>query len=110
MMDSITELFDKLLALVLLPATLYGAGGAFMQARRSKKPARQTIIEVFGGTITANMLSPLVQDFTPEKWHYTLFFLVGWGGLELVGRLYEVGARSLEQRIAQKIGGDRREE
>lgn len=105
-MDSITEFFDRLLALVLLPATLYGAVGAFMQARRNKKPARQTIIEVIGGTITANMLSPLVQDVTPDRWHYTLFFLVGWGGLELVGRLYEVTAKALEARIARKLGGE----
>lgn len=106
MMDSITELFERLLALVLGSATLYGAGGAFMHARRKGKPLRQTVIEVMGGAITTNMLSPIVQEFTPEKWHYTLFFLIGWGGLELVGRLYEATVSAVENRIRRKIGDE----
>ena len=104
-MDSIMDYLDKLLAIVLIPATFHGAGGAFMHARRKGKPLRQTAIEVVGGAITANMLCPLVQDLTPDKWHYTLFFLVGWGGLELVSRLYEATAQSLERRIQNKVGG-----
>lgn len=104
-MDSVTEIIDSVLALLFLPATLYGAGGAFMHARRKGKPVRQTVLEVVGGAITANMLCPLVQDLTPEKWHYTLFFLVGWGGLELVGRIYEAVAHALERRIKRDVGG-----
>jgi hypothetical protein len=107
MMDSITEFFDKLLALVLAAShALRRRRCVHASTARTKSPARQTIIEVIGGTITANMLSPLVQDVTPDRWHYTLFFLVGWGGLELVGRLYEVTAKALEARIARKLGGE----
>ena len=106
-MDSIMDFIDKFLAMVLLPATFYGAGGAFMHARRKGKPLSQTALEVVGGSITANMLCPLVQDLAPEKWHYTLFFLVGWGGLELVSRLYEAVAQALERRIKNNVGGSR---
>lgn len=106
MMDGITDFLDKLLAVTLGSATLYGAGGAFMHARRKGKPLRQTALEVAGGAITANMLCPLVQDTAPERWHYTLFFLVGWGGLELVGRLYEAAAAAVEKRIGRKLGGE----
>ena len=105
-LQSLADLLDKLLYLLLLPATFYGAGGAFLHARRKGKPFRQTLVEVVGGIITVNMLSPLVQDSTPEKWHYTLFFLVGWGGLELMGRLDEVAVGALERRISKKIGGE----
>lgn len=107
-MNSFEEIVSKVLTFALLPATVYGAGGAFIQARRNKRPARQTLLEVIGGVITANMLSPLVQDATPEKLHFTLFFLVGWGGLELVSRLYEVAVSALERRIAQKLSGEQR--
>lgn len=105
-MNSFEEIVSKVLTFALLPATVYGAGGAFIQARRNKRPARQTLLEVIGGVITANMLSPLVQDATPEKLHFTLFFLVGWGGLELAGRMYEALANALERRIRQRLGDD----
>jgi hypothetical protein len=106
MLESIKEFIDGVLALVLLPATLYGAGGAFMSAKRKKEPLRQTVISVIGGIITTNALSPLVQDLSPESWHTTLFFLTGWGGLELVSQLYEVAAGALAKRLGRKIGGE----
>ena len=105
-MDSITGLIDRILTLLLLPATLYGAGGALMHARRKGKPVRQSFIEVFGGSFTAHMLTPVVVAYVPDVWHSVCFFLVGWGGLELVGRLYEAAAKGLENRITKKIGGE----
>ncbi|MDL2267192.1 hypothetical protein LJC46_04295 [Desulfovibrio sp. OttesenSCG-928-G15] len=76
-----------------------------MHARRKGRPIRQTIVSVFGGVITTNMLSPIVYANSPEAWHYTLFFLVGWGGLELVDRLYESAAQGLERRVNKTMGG-----
>ena len=105
-MDSITELIDRILTLLLLPATLYGAGGALMHARRRGKPIRQSFVEVIGGAFTAHMLTPVVVAYVPEVWHSVMFFLVGWGGLELVGRVYEATAKALEARIARKLGGE----
>lgn len=105
-MDNITDFFDKVLALMLLPATIYGAGGAFMNAKHNGKSLRQTAIEVVGGAITTNMLAPLIDKYTPLEAHYTLFFFAGWGGLKLVSRLYEAAAQALERRIKRKIGGD----
>ena len=101
-MDSF-PLLDRILAWVFLPATLYGAGGALINARRSGKSIPQTIAEAVGGAVTANVVMPLVQDFAPERWHYTLFFLVGWGGLEAVGRLYGAALSALERRIQHQI-------
>ena len=105
-MDSITELIDRILTLLLLPATLYGAGGALMHARRKGKPIRQSFVEVIGGAFTAHMLTQVVVSYVPDAWHSVVFFLVGWGGLELVGRLYEAAAKGLENRITKKIGGE----
>ena len=105
-MDSIAELIDRILTLLLLPATLYGAGGALMHARRRGKPVRQSFVEVIGGAFTAHMLTPVVVAYVPEVWHSVFFFLVGWGGLELVGRLYEAAAKGLENRVTKKISGE----
>ena len=106
MLEGITEFLDNLLALLLLPATLYGAGGALMHARRRGKPIRQTIVEVIGGAFTANMLGGIITNYVSSDWQPICFFLVGWGGLELVGRLYEAAATALENRISKKIGGE----
>ena len=105
-MDSITELLDRITALLLLPATLYGAGGALMHARQKGKPIRQSFIEVIGGAFTAHMLTSVIVSYVPDAWHSVCFFLVGWGGLGLVGRLYEAAVKGLESRIARKIGGE----
>ena len=105
-MDTISELLDRALAALLLPATLYGAGGAFISARRAGKPLRHSIVEVFGGAFTANMMADLVAGNVPQEWLPICFFLVGWGGRDLVGRLYEATARALERRIERKIGDE----
>lgn len=108
MSEEITWL-EKILAYVLLPATFWGAAGALTRSIRLRKSWKLWFFEMLGGVVTANMVCPLIQSETPEKWHYTLFFLVGWGGLELIGRLYEVSASALERRIQKKInpeGGD----
>lgn len=108
-MDGVVDFLNECLAVVLLPATLYGAGGAVMHARSRGKPLRQSFFEVLGGALTANMLCPIVSDYAPANWHYTLFFFVGWGGLEFVGRSYEAFAKSWERRITQTVGGDKAE-
>ena len=104
-MDSIADLIDRILALLLLPATLYGAGGALMSARRKGKPMKQTLVEVIGGAFTANMTGNIIVSNVSSDWQSICFFLVGWGGLELVGRLYEAAATALERRIIKNIGG-----
>ena len=97
---------ERLLQFILLPASLYGAGGALMHSTRKGRTLGQAVIEVVGGVVTANMVCPLIQAETPAQWHYTLFFLVGWGGLELVGRLYEAGVCALERYIQRKVNPD----
>ncbi|WP_302548632.1 hypothetical protein [uncultured Desulfovibrio sp.] len=97
---------ERALQFVLLPASLYGAGGALMHSARKGRSIPQALLEVVGGVVTANMVCPLIQAETPEKWHYTLFFLVGWGGLELVGRIYEAAVCALERYIQRKINPD----
>ena len=94
---------ERILQFILLPASLYGAGGALMHSTRKGRSISQALMEVVGGVVTTNMVCPLIQAETPEKWHYTLFFLVGWGGLELVGRLYEAGVCALERYIQRKV-------
>ncbi|GAB1254774.1 hypothetical protein [Desulfovibrio falkowii] len=94
---------ERILQFVLLPASLFGAGGALMHSSRKGRSIGQTFMEVVGGVVTTNMVCPLIQAETPDTWHYTLFFLVGWGGLELVGRLYEAGVCALERYIQRKV-------
>lgn len=106
LIDNLSEILDRALAALLLPATFYGAGGAFIHARRTGKPLRQSAVEVLGGAFTANMTADLVSMNVPQEWLPICFFLVGWGGLELVGRIYEALASALERRIQRKIGGE----
>ncbi|MDY0204643.1 MAG: hypothetical protein RBR49_11050 [Desulfovibrio desulfuricans] len=94
---------ERILQFTLLPASLYGASGALMHSARKGRSIGQTFVEVVGGVVTTNMTCPLIQAEMPEKWHYTLFFLVGWGGLELVGRIYEAAVCALERYIQRKV-------
>lgn len=106
MMNGFTDLLDRILSMLLLPATIYGAGGAIMNAKYNKKPIKQAIIEIIGGALTAHMMAPVVVAYTPEAWHSVCFFFVGFGGLGFVGQIYEVAAKALEHRVKKKIGGE----
>lgn len=102
MSEEITWL-EKTLAYILLPATFWGAAGALTRSVKLRKSRKLWVFEMLGGMLTANMVYPLIAEYVDAKWHYTLFFLVGWGGLELIGRLYEASASALERRIKKKI-------
>ncbi len=108
-MDSLLEFLDKVSSWLLLPATAYGAFGAFLKARRSGKTIRQTITEVLGGVVLANITLPLVSEYVPPTWHWTAFFLVGWGGLALVERLYGMLGKLLEVKLRRCLGIDGRQ-
>ena len=51
-----------------------GAAGGFVKAVRAKRSVKVIFFELFGGIITANILSPIIADYAPESWHHTLFF------------------------------------
>ena len=97
---------EKILVCLLLPATFWGAAGALTRSIRMRKNWKHWLFEMMGGVLSANMVCPLVVERVNEQWHYTLFFLVGWGGLELMGRLYEACATALEKHIQKKINPD----
>lgn len=105
-MTDLKTTLDSILAWLLLPTTLFGAGGAAIRALRQGKCAKQVLAETIGGVVVSNMLGPVIAKNMPEHWHYTLFFLAGFGGLELVGRIYEAIASGLEQRARNKAAGE----
>ena len=102
MQDSMNFL-ERVLAWLLLPTTIYGAGGAILHSVRKRRSPTQAVLEAFGGIITTNMLGPVIQSSAPEMWQFSLYFLVGWGGLEAVGRLYEAVVQAFEKRIQNQI-------
>jgi hypothetical protein len=104
-MHEILEDLERLLAWFFVPATLYGAAGAILRAGREGGSARRVFFEGLGGAVCANMAMPLAAELAPPSWHWTLFFLMGWGGLELVGRLYQTAASLLEKRLRGRLDG-----
>lgn len=82
-MDS-RQALDAFLSWLLLPPTLYGAGGAMLRAARTGRNWKQIGLETLGGIIVANMVGPLLAVHAPGHWHGTLYFLAGWGGLDLI--------------------------
>jgi hypothetical protein len=105
-MDSFNALLDRVLYYILLPATLFGAGGAMISSGRKNKSVKQSIFEVTCGAITTNAFSPLIQAYCPPEMHNTMYFLAGFGGYECVGRLHEAVVTALEKRIKKKIAGE----
>ena len=105
-MDNLTELAERLLSWLLLPATLYGAAGAFVRARRMSQPLRKTLIELISGVMMTNAMSPAIESYLTASWHSTAYFLVGFGGVLLAERLYDVAAEALEKRLQKKLDGE----
>ena len=103
-MDSLRQALDSLFSWLVLPATIYGAGGAMLRAARTGRSWRQIIFETVGGVTVANMLGPLISKHAPENWHASMYFLAGWGGLELVGWAYELTLRITARRIERRFG------
>ncbi len=106
MINTASEIMDKIISWLLLPATIYGACGAFLRSRHRGKTFSQTGIEIFGGTVIANVTMPIVQQYAPQSWQWTAFFLVGWGGLYLVEAIYGVALRILNHKIHKHFGID----
>ncbi|MDR2056148.1 MAG: hypothetical protein LBQ10_09820 [Desulfovibrio sp.] len=106
MMERFISFLNDVLSVFLLPATLYGAGGALMHAGRKGKSFRQVLFEVLGGVLTTNALAPLIRNYCPDEAQTTLYFLVGWGGLKCVDRIYEAVVAALERRIQRKLGDE----
>lgn len=102
MQDNLS-LIERALAFLLLPATIWGAGGAFIHSARKGRTPLQVVFEAVGGAFTTHMLAPLVARYVSPDMHPIVYFFIGWGGLEFVGRLYEAGASALENRIRDTI-------
>jgi|GEM_PF-3640411 len=98
-MTSLQDLADKLVAFVLLPATIYGAGGGILRAFKSGKRGAQIALEGASGAFVAHMCGPLITAYVPEPWQYPCVFLSGWGGLELVSRAYTLATEWVVARI-----------
>lgn len=105
MLEQVIDWLERVLAMLFVPATLYGGGGALLRRRKDTRTLGQVLSEVSGGALTAHMLAPIIQKTASEDWHAVCFFLAGWGGLELVGRIYEAVANGVEDRIRHKIAG-----
>jgi hypothetical protein len=106
-MERLTSFLGDFLSFLLLPATLFGAGGALVQSGHKGKTVKQTVFAVVGGVIVTSALSPLVIAYVPqEAAHPGLYFLVGWGGLEFVDRVYQAVMGAIERRIQRKIGDE----
>lgn len=95
--------WETILTWLLMPATIFGAGGAVIHAVRKGESLRQTLIKGASGIIIAHMIYPIITVHTADIWHYSLYFLTGWGGLELVNRIYEAVVSALEERIRGRI-------
>ena len=103
-MNDFLQGLDGLLTWLLLPTTLFGAGGAIVHAIRKGRNLKQVVFEGGGGVIIVNALGPVITKNAPEQWHYTLYFLVGWGGLEAFGRLYKTALAGAEKRLQDNLG------
>ena len=77
-----------------------------MSVRRQGKPIRQSVVEIISGIFTAHMMSDVIVLYVPLVWHSTGYFLVGMGGLALMGRLYESAEAALVRRVSRKVSGE----
>ena len=103
-MDDLITALKECGKLALTPATVFGAGGGLIRAIRRRGSWKQISTEMLGGVFVANMLFPVVEAHLPAAWHYTAFFLVGWGGIEMVGWAYTSSAEFIRLWALRKAG------
>lgn len=103
-MDEFITALKECGKLALTPATVFGAGGGLIRAIRRRGSWKQVTTEMLGGVFVANMLFPVVATHLPPAWHYTAFFLVGWGGIEMVGWAYTSAAEFVRLWALRKAG------
>ena len=104
-MDELTTSALKECAkLALTPATVFGAGGGLIRAIRRRGSWKQVVTEMLGGVVVANVLFPVAEAYLPPAWHYTAFFLVGWGGIEMVGWAYTSAAEFVRLWALRRAG------
>ena len=105
-MERFTSFLGDALSFFSLPATIYGAAGAFLRAGRKGKTVTQTLFEVVGGVVVTSALAPLVVAYCPPEAHPGVYFLFGWGGLKFVDRVYLAGVSALARRVQRKMGDE----
>lgn len=103
-MDDFLLACKEILAYILTPATFFGAGGGLVRAMRRRGDVKQIAAEMAGGILVANMVFPIVAEHLPKPWHYTVFFLVGWGGIEMVGWAYQSAVEFLRLWALRRAG------
>lgn len=67
-------------------------GSLILIGKQKNKSLREQIISVFGGTMSANYLTPVVIDITGltnPSVHYGFAFIIGFSGLKIVEYLTE---------------------
>jgi len=76
-----------------VPVFIAGSSGAIVFLTKSTKMTRaQYYTTILAGGLSANYLTPLVGNWIgfEQKVFYGLAFLVGFGGMKLVGAIFEI--------------------
>ena len=104
MTESLRHMLDSVLLWLTSHPSLYGAGGAMLRATRTGRSWKQIVTETLGGVFVANMIGPLLSEHAHAHWHATLYFIAGWGGLELVAWAYDQAVKTAELRLRSRFG------
>lgn len=108
-MQSFTDAIDGFLQILLLPATLIGAGGGMLFAFRCKRDWKERLFAISSGVYMCHIVMPIIAVHVPTEYHYSVLGAVGYGGVELMGFLYMLSLDIIAYFAHRRIGMSHKE-
>ena len=99
----LTKLFDTVVTPAVIPATLGGALGGGYKGYHDKLSWKDTILRIMWGIIFARMFANIVVSHVSEELQFIVFFVIGYGAIEIVDHVLEIGGDAIKDVIDAKV-------
>lgn len=102
LLEWLYKIADTIFTPSIVPATFGGAVGGGYKAYHDKLAWRSAIFRIFWGIVFARMCSKWVTAHVGEDLQFIVFFVIGYGAIEIVDRILQVGSDTLNDIIDAK--------
>jgi hypothetical protein len=99
----LTKLFDTVVTPSVIPATMGGALGGGYKGYHDKLSWKDTFLRIMWGIIFARMFSNMVVSHVSEELQFIVFFVIGYGAIEIVDHVLEIGGDAIKDVIDAKV-------
>ena len=99
----LAKFFDTIITPSAIPATMGGALGGGYKGYHDKLSWKDTFLRILWGVIFARMFSHMVESHVSEELQFIVFFVIGYGAIEIVDHVIEVGGDAIRDVVDAKV-------